>query len=83
MEATVGTPYSLVRRQTNFIMGSGPIVMTSSYFSPLSISPRSASVTSPFSPHEPSSDIRTNRSETAENSSSRMTRSFVRKPATV
>ena len=80
MLATVLIPYCLVRRQTNFIMMRGPMVMTSSYCSPLSMSFFRASVTRPFSPHEPSSLMRTSRVECAANSSSRITRSWLRKP---
>ena len=43
-------PYCLVSRDTNFIIISGPIAMTRSYFAPPSISSFSTSVTSPFLP---------------------------------
>ena len=42
-------PYSLVSWQTNFIMTSGPMAMTSSYcFAALDAALSSASVTKPF-----------------------------------
>ena len=51
METTVLMPYCLVVRQTNFIMISGPMAMTSSYWLPSSSQLlRARSVTRPFSP---------------------------------
>ncbi len=61
-------------------MISGPIAMTSSKRSPLSSSFLSGAVTLPCSPREPSSVISVKCSEQALNSSSRMTRSLLRKP---
>ena len=83
IDATVFIPYSRVRLQTNFIIIRGPIVMTSSYSSPLSISAFSASVTRPRSPALPSSVISFITLLTALNSSSRIIRSLFLKPTTV
>ena len=80
MLTVVGTLNSLVSWQTNFIMMSGPMVMTRSYCSPPSMSSLSASVTRPFSPQEPSSLILHNFWLAAANSSSRITKSLFLKP---
>ena len=73
-------PNSFVSLQTNFIIISGPMAMTSSYFSPDSVRARSLSVTSPFSPAEPSSVIRKNASLAEAKSSLSITRLSERKP---
>ena len=50
MLTTVGMLYSLVSRHTNFIIMTGPMAMTRSYFTPASICSLSRSVTRAFLP---------------------------------
>ena len=76
-------PYFFVSWHTNFIITSGPMAITSSYWLPALTSASSAFVTRPFSPQLPSSDIFTTWAETASNSFSRITRSLLRKPTTL
>jgi hypothetical protein len=77
---TVLISWGLVTSATARIMGTGPMAMHRSIFSPASISSWRAAVTNPFRAYDPSSVVTTRVSLIAFISSSRMRSSFVRAP---